>query len=1375
MATTVARLSSNGVYFTPNYFDEVTYTNTTGSLFFASGNYLQTDVLPAMSGDFTIELYFYPTGSLSAVAGLLEARTANDSSPYELLINHSAGRVTTYTDNATLSGYGSYLNQGWNHLIVCRKNGNLATFLNRNLINLRTYTNVFGGTRLLIGTDTAGRPFTGYMSNIRIVKDLCVYANNYEPKVPTAPYQEEDLTTMLLTAPYSLVQYAQSVGPSVSIATPIGETIYPATNEHCSTYFNGTSDYIEIQQNSYTTLNANFTIEFWVQFANISSTAIIIQGTWGNFNQLSINANQVNSPNKIGVMSWAGFSSSSPFLASTTSVSANTWYHVAVTRSGNTFRLFLNGNLESTYTGAMTINQPLRWIGKNFDGTNSGGYLNGYISNLRVIKSVALYTASFPVPTPPLKATDDTVFLLTDPEPDTASNYFRFTKPGPTIASVTPLLADNTCIDFNGTSDYLDFGTVSTLPLTGDFTIEFYVKLEALPGAGTFDAILDAWATTTSDVGNSQVLINSSGAVVFYYNGASTLTSTIFIAVNTWTHVAITRTSGTIKIYVAGTQDSVTVAYTGPIFNRTVNFNIGRQRYNNSHHLNGFLSNVRMTKEVALYTTRTFNPPLTPPTATSNTAFLLNSPYSTTVTSITSNGFVSTSSSTVSLSTTSSPFNKNSIGFNGSSSFLMSPDSVDYEFPSGRFTIEAWIRCSVINTRLEIMSTYSSSTNGWTIYKDTDNKIKVNLSGDAADIVSTTTLQANVWYHIAVSGSPGSYRLFINGIQEGNTFTGAVSLAGGPLYIGKIVSAGSSYYFFNGFMSNIRIVNGTAVYTSNFNTTAPISPLTELTNVPNTVLLITGSHSPLPPKVYPVGVPQVVRGAPRGRGGPFRTNGDGGYSLNFNSSNSDRLIHSPSPKFNFSGDFTIECWINTTVTALENSISRRLFTFGVGDANTLSINFWNGSAASSNISVFSNAMVITGTIPVADGNWHHVALTRSGTTMRLFVDGVVSGTATNSVTYNSGVTNTTFIGAYTATTGRFNGFINNFRAVNGTAVYTSDFRNNLPTGNLQNIPNTVILLQDTGVTTYLPNEVVSKKPYFEILPFGSSSSGVSLSSASPFGIGIDGSIRFTGTSFIVYGENGHYNFASRMYTIECWAMFTNSTSSPMAIISNWISSTAGWSLKREADNRIKFFVSGNTLLLTGPVVDNNRWYHIAVTGDIGESRLFIDGVLADTSTSTGHTLSGGSTYIGRIGSSASNYLSGFVSNIRIKEQFVEPEFQLQLVQLSSTNIQSISAGQTAFLMNNPHNAYTSPTVDYASTDYSGNNVTVTNNTAVAYSTKSPFYNTNLGANKITLSAIYSTGFDEVTYQNAGNGLAKRETPDKKVYVAGYFDEVTGIT
>jgi len=91
-------------------------------------------------------------------------------------------------------------------------------------------------------------------------------------------------------------------------------------------------------------------------------------------------------------------------LTSTTSVSSNTWYHLAVVRSGNTFSLYVNGVSESTATSSVVIADDTSnlLIGVGDTGTT---YLNGYIDDLRITKGYARYTSNF---TPPTKAFPNT-------------------------------------------------------------------------------------------------------------------------------------------------------------------------------------------------------------------------------------------------------------------------------------------------------------------------------------------------------------------------------------------------------------------------------------------------------------------------------------------------------------------------------------------------------------------------------------------------------------------------------------------------------------------------------------------------------------------------------------------------------------------------------------------------------------------------------------------------------------------------------------------------------------------------------------------------------------------------------------------------------
>jgi hypothetical protein len=88
--------------------------------------------------------------------------------------------------------------------------------------------------------------------------------------------------------------------------------------------------------------------------------------------------------------------------------------------------------------------------------------------------------------------------------------------------------------------------------------------------------------------------------------------------------------------------------------------------------------------------------------------------------------------------------------------------------------------------------------------------------------------------------------------------------------------------------------------------------------------------------------------------------------------------------------------------------------------------------------VFGNtgSTFIKGSSNVADGSWHHIAICRSGSTCRLFVDGTQEASGSNSVNYDA---QPTFIGAFGASDGYFNGYIDDLRVTKGLARYTSNF------------------------------------------------------------------------------------------------------------------------------------------------------------------------------------------------------------------------------------------------------------------------------------------------------------------------------------------------
>jgi hypothetical protein len=104
----------------------------------------------------------------------------------------------------------------------------------------------------------------------------------------------------------------------------------------------------------------------------------------------------------------------------------------------------------------------------------------------------------------------------------------------------------------------------------------------------------------------------------------------------------------------------------------------------------------------------------------------------------------------------------------------------------------------------------------------------------AININAGTPTSLNVWNHYAIVRNGTTFTLYVNGINRGSQTSSINITAQGDVFrIGALNSGGT--FPINGYITNFRLVNGTAVYTSNF--TPPTSPLTA---IPNTQILLQG-------------------------------------------------------------------------------------------------------------------------------------------------------------------------------------------------------------------------------------------------------------------------------------------------------------------------------------------------------------------------------------------------------------------------------------------------------------------------------------------------------------------------------------------------------
>ena len=176
------------------------------------------------------------------------------------------------------------------------------------------------------------------------------------------------------------------------------------------------------------------------------------------------------------------------------------------------------------------------------------------------------------------------------------------------------------------------------------------------------------------------------------------------------------------------------------------------------------------------------------------------------------------------LSTSQSKFGGASIRLNGINDYFNTPNSSEFNFGTDPFTAECWVYFNNNTARQVVFSYYQDSNTGWNV-QIFNGKIIVNLSGDGIDITGSSTLAANTWHHIAVSGTSGAsgIRLFVNGTQEGSTWTGATALNSTAAFgMGQILGA----LFLDGFIDEVRITKGVARYTANF--TPPTAPFPDI-------------------------------------------------------------------------------------------------------------------------------------------------------------------------------------------------------------------------------------------------------------------------------------------------------------------------------------------------------------------------------------------------------------------------------------------------------------------------------------------------------------------------------------------------------------------
>ena len=407
-----------------------------------------------------------------------------------------------------------------------------------------------------------------------------------------------------------------------------------------SVQFDGITNYLKVTNNADLrlgqTAGENFTIEGW--FYNISTTSypktLISLWDYAHDNRSFIVELTNNSTNDLKFSySTDGTSGAVVSLQTSDGISTGEWHHFSVTKD-NEIRIYVDGILRAS----TTISNSTTFYAETSDeiriGAQWGGGLSGmvgHISNLRILKGTALYTANFTPPTRELEVIPNTVLLACQHKTDATHEKTgkTITVNGNAVANeLTPGLLTNVVksggssaitgsVEFDGTGDYLSLADTTDFDIglnNEPFTWEVWFNMTS-PTTVTNNLGLNRGGGTagwnSTDGHQYQAFHYTDNKLYWqFWNGSSNVSVTSNaneVSVGSWNHFAVTYDGTTTRGFLNGIQFPTTSTSN---YAKPSSSNISRigTEASGSNFGSKFQSNIRIIKGTALYTSD-FIPP----------------------------------------------------------------------------------------------------------------------------------------------------------------------------------------------------------------------------------------------------------------------------------------------------------------------------------------------------------------------------------------------------------------------------------------------------------------------------------------------------------------------------------------------------------------------------------------------------------------------------------------------------------------------------------------------------------------------------------------------------------------------------------------------
>ena len=633
---------------------------------------------------------------------------------------------------------------------------------------------------------------------------------------------------------------------------------------------------------------------------------------------------------------------------------------------------------------------------------------------------------------------------------DSSSNNFTVTRNGnATQGSFSPYGSlwsvykgdQSSTVAFNSNAG--NFGSA-------DWTIEFWMNCTGNNGYGAITQSTGGGAAATSwgffigyGTTNNIALYLSDGSSYFAYITAGTTACND----GKWHHVAASRSGSTAYLFLDGVLQGTTSVGSTALGNGGLPIHIGGQATGSYALTNGYFSNVRIIKGSGIYTSA-FTPSTSNLTAVAGTSLL----------TCQSNRFLDNSSNNYTPSINGTPsvqrfspfapttaYSTATIGgsaiFDGSGDYLGVANNSAFDLSSNNWMIECWMYQTSSSGNQSICSKYEPSyQSSWSLDLVGANwDVYIYYGSTSYTAVYTGAAPAlNQWNHVVLQRNGSYIEFYVNGVRLAQVAAQTIRTTTSAIRIGDLGS-GYSGWEFRGYLSDVRIVNGSAIY-SGATFTPPTSPLTAVTN---TKLLCNMSNAAITDNAMmndleTVGNAQISTSVVKYGTGSLKFTGAG---------DALKLLNTPQMKFG-AGPSTIEFWMYPTASptgGFGTIIGDWTTGASAGPSNYLvcvdgtNVIFY---ATNGNYNYYDASQFAVSTT-YSNNVWTHIALSFDGTTMRFFKNGtLISSNAFAGFSTNAGsFTNPISIGAtpvFSSSYG-FIGYIDDLRVTKGYARYTTTF------------------------------------------------------------------------------------------------------------------------------------------------------------------------------------------------------------------------------------------------------------------------------------------------------------------------------------------------